>query len=234
MNNRERIISTVLCKDVDRLPFNFVFGPWGETIERWRGEGLKEDKEWDSDFGFDPGFIIAEVNLGYYPPFAYEIIEEKDNSLIIKDTFGILQEVRKHGSSIPRYLDYPVKNMKDWRKLKEERLDPNSFERFPGNWNELINQYNEGDKIVQLGTYPFGLFGTLRDMMGVEELLVAFYEQPELIHEMMDYLTEFWIAIYSKVCKEVKVDAIHIWEDMSGKTGSLISPKMIREFMMPN
>ncbi len=71
-------------------------------------------------------------------------------------------------------------------------------------------------------------------MMGVENLLVAFYDDPELIHDMMDYLTDFWIAIYEKVCKTVKVDAIHIWEDMSGKNGSLISPQMVRDFMIPN
>lgn len=41
MNNRERIIETVLCKEVDRLPFNFYFVPWSETIERWRTEGLE-------------------------------------------------------------------------------------------------------------------------------------------------------------------------------------------------
>jgi uroporphyrinogen decarboxylase len=31
----------------------------------------------------------------------------------------------------------------------------------------------------------------------------------------------------------VQIDHIHIWEDMSGKQGSLISPRMVEEFMMP-
>ena len=70
--------------------------------------------------------------------------------------------------------------------------------------------------------------------MGVEELLVSFYLQPELIHDMMDYLTDFWIAIYRKIAEKVKIDCIHIWEDMSGQTGSLISPAFVREFMVPN
>ena len=101
---------------------------------------------------------------------------------------------------------------------------PEGFRRIGGS---LVKQYNEGEKIVQLGLYPYGLFGTLRDMMGVEELLVSFYEQPELIHDMMNYLTDFWLTMYEKVCKDVKVDAIHMWEDMSGKNGSLISPKWL-------
>jgi uroporphyrinogen decarboxylase len=219
---------------VDRLPFVFYLGPWDETIERWRQEGLDTHKTWDESFWFDEGFVLINVNLGYSPAFTYEVIEEKANTRIIKDSFGIIQEVRKSGSSIPRYIEYPIKNIADWRKLKEERLDPEDPCRFPDNWGELVNQYNSGEKIVQLGDYPYGLFGTLRDMLGVETLLVSFYDQPELIREIMDYLTDFWLSIYAKVCRQVKVDAIHMWEDMSGKNGSLISPKMVREFMMPN
>lgn len=234
MTNRERFINTVLCRKVDRLPFNFYFGPWEETTQRWRGEGLEEGKEWDEGLGFDPGIVCVNVNLGYCPPFEHQTIEDKGHTLIIRDSLGVLQEVRKHGSSIPRYIDYPIKGPEDWEKMKRERLNADDPTRFGDNWSQLVETYNEGDKVVQLGIYPYGLFGTLRDMMGVEELLVSFYEQSELIHDMMDYLTDFWIAIYEKVCKDVKIDAIHMWEDMSGKQGSLISPKMVREFMMPN
>lgn len=233
MNSRERILSTVLGKKIDRLPFFFYFGPWGETIERWKNEGLPQDREWHEDFGFDAGIAVVNVNLGYCPDFGYMQVEERDDSLIVRDRSGILKEIRKHGTSIPRFIDYPVKTPSDWKELKK-RLNPDSPGRFPDNWEELTEKYNKGDKVVQLGTWPYGLFGTLRDMMGVEELLVSFYEQPELIHDMMDYLTDFWIAIYEKVCKDVKVDCIHMWEDMSGKDGSLISPKMVREFMMPD
>lgn len=234
MNNRQRIINTILCQKVDRLPFVFYLGPWEETVERWRQEGLDTHKNWDESFGFDEGFVVVNVNLGYSPAFTSEVIEEKADTKIIKDSFGIIQEVRKSGSSIPRYIEYPIKNVTDWRKLKEERLDPDDRRRFPDNWGELVTQYNLGDKVVQLGDYPYGLFGTLRDMLGVETLLVSFYDQPQLIREIMDYLTDFWLSIYAKVCRQLKVDSIHMWEDMSGKNGSLISPKMVREFMMPN
>lgn len=234
MTNRERFINTVLCKEVDRLPFFFYFGPWHETLMRWKKEGLGENENWSEEFGFDPGIINVDVNLGYYPKFEERLIEDKGETVIKYDFKGTLIETRKDGGSIPRYIEYLVKNEEDWQRLKSERLNPNDPARFPENWSELIKNYNDGDKIVQLGIYPYGLFGTLRDMLGVEELLCSFYTQPELICEMMNYLTDFWITIYEKVCKDVKVDVIHIWEDMSGKQGSLISPAMVREFMMPN
>ena len=232
MNNRERIIKTALCEPTDRPPFFFFFGPWDETVEKWNTEGLEGD-DWYSGFGLDAGFENVYVNLGYCPMFEPKLIEDKADTKIIVDAYGITQEVKKRGATIPRFIDYPVHSARDWEKLKE-RLDPHDPRRFPGDWKERARQYNQGDKAIQIGQYPYGLFGTLRDMLGVEELLISFYDRPELIRDMMDYLTDFWIAIYEKVVAEVKVDAIHMWEDMSGKTGSLISPQMVREFMMPN
>lgn len=235
MTNRERIINTLMFKEVDRPPFFFAFGPWTETEERWRKEGLEPGKSWDEGFGFDPGILSLEtVNLGYYPPFEEKILEDKGDSVIRIDYRGIILEDRKDGGSIPKFIDYPVKTVSDWEKLKAERLDPDDPGRFPSDWLELAKKYNEGDQAIQIGDYPYGLFGTLRDMMGVEELLVAFYDEPEMIKDMMGHLTDCWIRIYEKVCKDVKVDIIHMWEDMSGKQGSLISPAMIREFMLPN
>ena len=233
MTNRERIIRTARCEKADRPPFFFLFGPWGETLERWRREGLAEGRDWREGFGFDAGIDVVNVNLGYSPAFDFQELEERENTRVIRDEYGITMEVNKRGATIPRYLDYPVKTRADWEALKK-RLDPDDPARFPPNWQELAEKYNGGEAAVQIGTYPYGLFGTPRDMMGVEALLLGFYDQPDLIKDMMDYLTDFWLAVYEKVCRDVKIDIIHIWEDMSGKAGPLVSPEMTREFMVPN
>jgi uroporphyrinogen-III decarboxylase len=236
MTNRERIINTALCKDTDRAPFILYFGPWDETYKKWEIEGgFVPGTNIEEQLGYDNGFrVINDVNLGLCPAFSQEIIEEKKDTVISRNSFGVIIESLKTGETIPRCLEFPVKDMKDWELLKSERLNPASPARFPDNWEEVCRKYNEGDLVTQLGAYPYGLFGTARELMGVENLLVSFYDQPELIKDIMDYLTDFWITIYEMVCRGVRVDCIHIWEDMSGKQGSLISPCMIREFMLPN
>jgi uroporphyrinogen decarboxylase len=234
MNNRARIINNVLMKKIDRQPLAFYFGPWGETIERWEKEGLAEGSSWDTGLDLDAGIRHVNVNLGYCPAFKREIIEEKKDTYLIRNELGILEEVLKSGSTIPRIIETPVKDWESWEKLKAERLNPGSPERFPPDWDKLAGKYNESDYVIKLGWFPYGLFGTLRDMLGVETLLLTFFDDPDLIHDMMDYLTNFWLAIYEKVCRKAEVHAIHMWEDMSGKNGSLISPQMVREFMMPN
>ena len=234
MTNRERIIKTFLCEPTDRLPFFAGFGPWSETVVRWRTEGLDSGKSWDAGFGYDVGIAGVPAYLGYLPKFTRQTIERRAESYIQVDDRGITMECRNDGNSIPHFIDYPVKNRADWIKLRDERLNSDDPGRFPENWNEVAKKLNEGDAAVQIGTFPYGVFGTLRDMMGVEELLVSFYDEPDLIHEMMDYLTDFWIRIYEKAAADVQIDCVHMWEDMSGKQGSLISPSMVREFMLPN
>ena len=231
MNNRERIRAMCKGHPIDRQPFMFYFGPWQETIERWMGEGLAGD--WREVFCMDAGIETLNINLGYSPAFEPLLIEEREKTRVIRDERGVTQIIRTDGASIPHFIDYPVKSESDWRALKS-RLDPDDSKRFPADFFARANALNNGDKAVQIGSYPYGLFGTLRDMMGVEELLINFIDQPDLIAEMMDYLTDLWLIIYEKALKHVKVDIIHIWEDMSGKTGSLISPNMVRKFMCPN
>ena len=235
MTNKERYKRTLLCQEADRAPYNFYFGPWGETLARWQKEGLGENNgDWVSPFGFDPGIMMVPANCGPFPLFEYKMLEEKEFTAIVSDHFGVVQEISRRGPTIPKYLKFPVTTIDEWIKYKKERFDPESPERFAANFPEIAAGINGYDGPVQIGSYPYGVFGTIRELMGLENLLFAFYDDPELVHMVMDDLTDFWIAIYEKACRHVKVDIIHIWEDMSGKQGSLISPSLMYEFMVPN
>ena len=233
LGNRERMIRTCQCLETDRAPFWFMFGPWGETVERWKSEGMEGD-DWHEGFGFDIGFECLPINLGYCPAFQPRLIKDDGTYLTMQDEKGIVFECIKGHSTIPKYIDYPVKNREDWEALRQSKLDGASPERFPDYLPDVVKGMKERDAAVQVGSYPYGLFGTLRDFMGVEALLVAFYDDPDLIAQMMGYLTDFWIGLYKKTLQYVQIDHIHIWEDMSGKNGPLISPAMFREFMTPN
>ena len=50
---------------------------------------------------------------------------------------------------------------------------------------------------------------------------------------MMETITEFSIALLKKALKEAPVTVVQFFEDMCYCTGSLISPAMFREFMLP-
>jgi uroporphyrinogen decarboxylase len=133
---------------------------------------------------------------------------------------------------MPEFLDYPVKTRDDWARLKE-RLRPDDAGRSAVDWEAFRARIAETGEAVQVGWFPYGVFGTPRDFLGAEELLIAFHTQSELVRDMMNRLTDVWIGVFERVAAQARIDHIHIWEDMSGRQGSLISPAMARDFMMP-
>jgi uroporphyrinogen decarboxylase len=78
-----------------------------------------------------------------------------------------------------------------------------------------------------------GAFGHPRNLLGVEKLCTAFYDQPGLIHAILEHWAEFYCTLSRKVWQGVQFDFVLFWEDMAYKSGSLISPRLVREFMLP-
>lgn len=235
MRPGERVVRCLVGAEVDRAPYGVGIGwqTWGSTTRRWRAESGIVDLNIKEHFGFDNSFYRPAIEYGIFPRFESKVLEEDQNYKVVRDEHGIVKRVAKHGVSMPQFLANPVQNMTDWRRLKEERLNPKQPGRLAEDWSVLGRRLEESGEVVQVGRYPYGVFGMPRDLMGAEELLVAFYEQPDLIHDMMEHLTTLWIHLWTETAKYVRIDHIHIWEDMSGRHGSLISPAMVREFMMP-
>lgn len=231
----ERVVRCYLGEEIDRVPFGVGIGwmPWTEALERWRKESGDPDLDVGRLFGFEPSFAIPALEAGIYPHFETALIEETENTVTWRDHRGVTQRGRKDGGCIPEYLDYPVKTPDDWQQLKDERLKIEEPARIVQDWDGFRARNRQTGEAVQVGHFPWGVFGAVRDLMGVEEMLVAFYTEPEMIRDMMDHLTSLWISLWERAAAEVRIDHIHIWEDMSGRQGSLISPKMVEEFMMP-
>jgi len=112
-------------------------------------------------------------------------------------------------------------------------LDLSFSARTPPDWTEIVASLRQRTYPVALGGYPEGLFGELRQLMGPERLLVTFYDDPALIHEILSTLTELWLNLWEEAMAQVDVDCVHFWEDMCFRSGPLISPAMFREFLSP-
>lgn len=235
MTPGERVVRCFIGEEIDRVPFGVGIGwlPWEETRARWRQESGMAELDVDAYFGFDPSFVHPAYSPGIFPPYKEEVLEENAEFIIHRDSRGITKRDRRDGGSMPQFLDYPVKTPEDWERLKNERLSIDAPGRITQDWDEFRARLKDKGEAVQVGGFPYGIFGTPRDFMGDEELLIAFYEEPEMVKDMMEHLASLWLSIFEKVAAEVQIDHIHIWEDMSGCQGSLLSPRMVEEFMMP-
>lgn len=200
----------------------------------WPTQGFPLDTDVRDHFGMAPTHRLVDVNLLFSPMFEVQIIDETDRVLKYRDIDGVKRIFLKEEATIPTGFEWPITGWDSWNQLKEERLNLKDISaRFPKNWPQLVEEYRTRDYPLALGGYPQGFFGTLAHLLGYENLFVWYYEQPELIHDILATFTDVWIAVFEEVLAQVEVDDWQIWEDMSDKNGSMISPRMVREFLLP-
>ncbi len=235
------------------------FGYWAAAVRRWYREGLEAkaglDEKWgDGDgihggaAGWRPGRPLATDVNEYFqldesvqrvlmnnylcPKFPEEVLEEHGDWLLLRNENGIIEKRFKERSSLSAYLEGPVKTRDDWEQIKAERLQPTLDGRLPPNWDEMKLVYKNRTFPLALAGAQ-GLFGTPRFLFGEVQVLLAFYDHPELMQQIVDDLVDFWIALYDQVLDQVDVDLAFLWEDICYKNGPLISPAIFRRFILP-
>lgn len=200
----------------------------------WPTQGFPIDSDVRECLGMDKTQRMVDVNLHFCPMFESKVVAEDVDSLDYTDIDGVTRKFLKGPATIPAGMDWPIKDKASWEKLKSERLNlSNIQDRFPANWADLVKEYNNRDYPLALGGYPFGLFGTPSHLMGYEKLFEMYYDDPKTVHDVMNTFTEVWLATFEEVLSQVEVDHLHFWEDISFGKGPMVSPKVVREFMMP-
>jgi hypothetical protein len=161
------------------------------------------------------------------------VIEKTETHIWYKDSYGVLCKNDIDMGSLPMELDSPVKDWKTWNEYKQHYDLATIEQRLPKNWDLIVSRLKDRDFPIRLGGTNGGFLGFPRQIMGVTEYLMALYDEPELIHDICNTFANFLIAYYERICRDVQVDCLLIWEDMAGKQGSLISPDHFREFLAP-
>jgi len=236
MNDRERFIATVLGEPVDRPVYWLNWGPWPTTWQRWEREG-KPAEVTDHRSFMDPDQVLLPVpmNTGPCPRIPRTVLEEDDEYVVFFDSWGIKRRDIKGQESMSAFLEFPVKDRRDWEAYKEQYLNPDDPRRLEGNWREVAWDWMAKGWPVQLGYYPDGgVFGAFRWLMGDEAGLIAFHTMPDLVHEIMDHITDIYLTVWEKAVKEVRADLVHMWEDLCYRGGPLMSPKTWNAFIGPN
>jgi len=232
MNSRERFLETVRFGCPDRIFFTEFFSFRKPTLDRWHKEGLPVDVYPSAYFGFDRHARLS-INLGPVPPFENVILMEDEHYKVWINNYGIKLRTFKHadmGFQSREFLEFPVKTRKEWLEMKE-RYNPKSPVRYPEWWEDLVD-------CLRHRSYPLridmpGLFWWIRDLMGLQRTCISFIRDPDFVNEMMDFYVEFLLKALHKALDAIRLDFALIAEDMAYKTGPMISPRMVREFMLP-
>ena len=233
MNYRERVIRTVQFQEVDKLPFRHAYGLMPGVLEDWYAEGLPAEVKTEKDiydyFGFPTRPQGLPLHVGFDPPFASRVLEENDEHRIAVDSMGRKTKLLKGYATLPLAMEFPVKDMSTWQDYKSRlRFSP---KRIGGNLEQVVNNNIATGHMNAFGTMGFYWFP--RDLMGDANLCIAYYEQPELVRDILETWCGLIEGVLTAALEQVNIDNIHFGEDMAYRNASMVSRQIFAEFIKP-
>jgi hypothetical protein len=203
MNHVERFRALMNFQPVDRLPKWEWAMWWDETVARWHKDGM------------DPRLTdIFEIHDQFgLDPYKQYWFSTTDATI----------EAAQH------HVEGVVTNMDDYLKHKQY-LFPDHSAAIEG-MAPWLKRQEQGDAVIWITLE--GFFWFPRTMMGFTILMMAFYDQPELLHKINSDLLEFNLGVLDQIAKIGKPVFMTIAEDMSYNNGPMISRQMMDEFLSP-
>ena len=120
LSRRDRFLRNLRYEPVDRCPV-YLAGPWGDTLERWRAEGLPDDVT-DVHEYLDVkqfGYPLTNVSpvAGPHPRFEERVLREEEDVVYYIDDYGrTVRSFRTH-TSMPEWIEFPVRDAEGLRYL---------------------------------------------------------------------------------------------------------------------
>jgi len=243
---RERFLRVMTFQPVDHAT-NMEIAVWVQARERWLAEGMPEDLNTsfmelgEPRLGLEGYETLALDATGPIPPCEERVLQETEDHLLFVDGFGRTRRARKSGTvagtrlSMDTYLDFPVKDLASFRAYRTRYEGPVE-ERYPQDWEAARQGLVASDCPLTLmnplaGT--FGYYSMLRNWIGTENLSYLWYDDPALMDHCLEFLTAFILRLLERALTEIPFDFVIIHEDMAGKGGPLMGPKLFAEFLLP-
>ena len=200
MNHVERFRALMNFQPVDRLP-RWEWAMWWDlTIDRWHQEGLPRHLQFSQ--------VIEIAQYFGLDPFQQFWFSTTDTTI----------EATQH------HVEGIVSNMDDYVRIRP-RLFPDHSAAI-ASMRPWAERQRRGQAVVWC-TFE-GFFWFPRTLMGFNQLMLAFYDQPELLHQINRDLLDFNLRLFAALEPVCVPTFLTIAEDMSYNHGPMISKKYLR------
>ncbi len=205
MNHVERFRAVMNFQPVDRLPVWEWAMWWDKTIERWHGEGLPRELAAADVFA-----ISGSFGLDPYQQFWFSTTQQT------------IEATQHHVEGV-------VSNVDDYRRIRS-RLFPDHAAAVAAMAPWAARQAR-GEAVVWCTLE--GFFWFPRTLMGFNQLMFAFHDQPDLLHEINRDLLAFNLRLVEQIAAVCPPTFVTIAEDMSYNHGPMISRSCFEAFVAP-
>ena len=124
-----------------------------------------------------------------------------------------------------------VKDIENWRECVSRPHVPED----PGYWGMLNGIAAQADRENQYvaSLHPQGVFERFHDLLGMEDAMAALYEDPDIVREIIDFITEVELEYAKAMIERVGIDAVVHHDDWGSLHSTFLAPDMFNEFFVP-
>lgn len=236
MNELERFKAVVNFENPDYWPL-VTIGGLGYIHEggllKLHNEGLPKSvtdiESWCKYWGtctFDSAKSLGEGA----PGIKRETWTEGDFEFVRSETGALARQVVNNDIiySMPEFIEFDVRDRQSWERYRE-LTGPRR--KASGKLEETRVRF--AGRTRPLSVYAGGTWGTVRNLMGPERALLAVYDDPDLIKEIIAAFTHDFDEYTVPVIEAVRPEIVSMWEDFCYNHGMLISPETFRELCAP-
>ena len=223
MTGRQRLLCALNHKEPDTVPISecLYSQPLFQEVLGFKPEIFDVETVFRccEKIGYDFAFIPFLGVSGFRP--------EHISGQIYKDEWGITYKWDPSAWPIDGPIEAPLKDEQDWKNYTM----PNALEdwRYSGLRNVMKMSKENGMGVIGNARGPFSNAWML---FTLQEFVLLFYEDPDLVDSVLAAQTDFAIDSFKMMAKE-GVDALLVSDDYGSTSGPLLSPDHFRRFLKP-
>jgi len=215
LTSRERVLMAFAHEEPDRVP------AWcGASVEFW--EKAKRELRLDDEglcarFGDDFRRVFAEYTGPEFP---------LSEGAACRTVFG----VERHGLGYGQPLNHPLANAT--RKEMHDYPWPDPAWMDVSKIKAAAEAYRGEYAILGGDWSPF--WHDAIDLLGMENLYMKMYDEPELVDAVLQHLVDYYAAVSRRIFDAAAkvIDIFFIGNDFGGQTGPLLGPELFERFIL--
>ena len=212
MTPKERVMNWLSGKHVDRIPnFNILM----TFAARYIGRGMDE-------FCRDPR-VLVEGNFAANEAFGIDLLNTMSDAY--RETADYGAPIRYPADGLP-VCEHLITEPKDIEKLRPFRIEDST--RMLDRLRAIELYKREGGNHWPIMGWVEGCAAESADLMGLTDYIMAIYDEPEMVREMMDICLETAIN-----CIGPQVAAGADIIGVGDAVASVMGPDMYREWIFP-
>jgi uroporphyrinogen decarboxylase len=218
MTSRERMCRVLNHECPDRLPiFDYAIDP--KVVRAIDRDGDYADVVDALDFD---AITAWEPSTGGYA----DETQGREPGEEFVDEWGVHRQATEEMSACPLEKDVVIRSQSDLQNLSIP--DPGSEHRF-GTLRRYVDRFG-GTRFVSYAILD--MFELSRCLMGFQNFLIAFSEEPVLVRNVLGMTTD-WVVQVAQKAADIGADMILDLSDIAWTNGTLVSREILQAFFFP-